>query len=110
MFGINWLIFTGLFWICLLVNTSRGKRGKEKGVTKCDNQYIALPCSFETSVNPFLFLQELSEKSITLLGSESEAHVSIEKVENVNFAGRAVSASKPGEVSYINYVKLLLKT
>lgn len=39
----------------------------------------------------------MTEKAITLLGSESEAHVSIEKVENINFSGRAISASKPGK-------------
>ena len=44
----------------------------------------------------FFILQELSEKSITLLGPDSVADVSIEKVENVNIVGRAVSASKPG--------------
>jgi hypothetical protein len=34
LFGINWFRFTGLFGsACLFVNTSREKRGKEKGVT-----------------------------------------------------------------------------
>ncbi len=45
----------------------------------------------------------MTEKAITLLGSESEAHVSIEKVENINFSGRAVSASKPGKKSILPY-------
>ena len=44
----------------------------------------------------FLFSQELSEKSLTLLGPASTLHVTLEEIENVNVSSKAVSAQKPG--------------
>jgi len=57
----------------------------------------------------FVF-QEMTEKSVTMQGSDSEADVTIDKVENVNFVGRAVSASKPGPLCFSRVEKNTLRS
>ena len=42
----------------------------------------------------------MTEKSITLLSADSESEVSIDKVENINFVARTVSASNPGKSGF----------